>query len=122
MEEKNGQIAVADARAYYDGMFRSKEKPLEPKEFPDEADIDDGQGDSVDLSQCGACGDLIYEDTPRCPRCGEWIVQPGQRWRQSDKWYVRWGLLVGRTIVLNWVFLFLLACVGAAMIVWRVVR
>lgn len=104
-------------------MFDSKEKPLEPKEFPDEADIEsDEPDDLVGLSRCGACGDLIYEDTPRCPHCGEWTDQPGQQWRQSGKWYVRGGLFLARVVLINWIVPLILACIGAAVALWHLLR
>lgn len=104
-------------------VFSGKEKPLESKEFPDEADIESDEADEmVGLSRCGECGELIYEDTPRCPHCGCWVVEPGQQWRQSGKWYVRGGLFLARMVVVNWIVPLILAGVAAAVALWRLLR
>jgi len=109
--------------AYHEDVFESKEKPLQPKEFPDEADIEsDEQDDLVGLTRCGACGELVYVDTPRCPHCGDWTVQIGQHWRQSGKWYVRAGLFLAKVVLINWIVPLILACIGAAVALWRLLR
>ena len=95
-------------------MFPSKEKPLEEKEYPDEADLgeDEDEGESL-LRECPACGEAIFEDAPQCPHCREWVVQPGRLWRQSRKWYVRAGLYLTKTLLINWVFWVILAALAA---------
>jgi hypothetical protein len=97
-------------------VFRRSDKPLEEKEYPDEADLaeaeDEDEG-AVRLVKCPACGELIHDQTQQCPHCKEWVVLGGQTWRDSRKWYVRGGLYLTRTLLLNWLFwLALMAIAG----------
>ena len=106
-------------------MIRTDDKPLEDKEFPDEADLDHQEDENkaeIQLSHCPACGELIYDQAQQCPRCKQWIVQPGQRWRQSRKWYVRGGLYLTKTLLLNWLFWLVLAAIAAAAAAWEMLR
>ena len=105
-------------------MLRDTEKPLEEKEFPDEADLsdDEDEEESLRLSHCRACGGLIHEHAQQCPYCKEWIVQPGQTWRDSRKWYVRGGLYMTKTLLLNWLFWLALAVIALAAAAWEILR
>lgn len=95
-------------------MFPNQEKPLEEKEYPDEADLDEDENEGeVLLWQCPACGEPIFKDAPQCPHCKEWVVRQGQLWRQSRKWYVRAGLYLTKTFLINWVFWVMLAALAA---------
>jgi hypothetical protein len=105
-------------RGYHGGVFRHHDKPLEDKEYPDEADLDDGDDETLYVDRCPACGELVYEDAPQCPYCREWIVGSGSRWRESRKWYVRGGLYLVKTLLLNWLFwLGVVALAAAAFLV-----
>jgi hypothetical protein len=96
-------------------VFPSQEKPLEEKEYPDEADLGEDADECEALVRaCPACGEPIFEDAPQCPHCREWVVQPGRLWRQSRKWYVRAGLYLTKTFLINWVFWVILAALAAA--------
>ena len=98
-------------------MFRAKDKPLEDKEFPDEEDLldDDGEDEqpSLRLSRCPACGETVYEQAQQCPHCKEWISPARATWRDSRKWYVRGGLYLTKTLLLNWLFWLVLAAIAA---------
>lgn len=42
-------------------------------------DLDDGDDwnvddDDVDTLPCPACGESMFEDSPRCPACGEYVT------------------------------------------------
>ena len=91
------------------------DKPLEDKEFPDEADLiaDDDERSPLTLRNCPSCGRLIYEQSQQCPHCKEWIFLDGQGWRSSRKWYVRGGLYVTKTLLLNWIFWLAIAAIAA---------
>jgi hypothetical protein len=95
-------------------VFRTDDKPLEEKEYPDEADLPDEEDDEavVQLVKCPACGELVHEQAQQCPHCKEWVVLPGQSWRQSKKWYVRGGLYVTKTFLLNWLFWLVLTAIA----------
>jgi len=100
-------------------MFGGRDKPLEEKEFPDEADLDGGDDAVISVEPCPACGELIYEQAQQCPHCKAWVVGTGQRWRTSRKWYVRGGLYLAKTLVLNWLFWLALAAIGAVAVIWE---
>jgi hypothetical protein len=102
-------------------VFGSQEKPLEEKEFPDEADLAEGEDVEL-LIRCPACGDLIYEDAQQCPHCQEWVVQPGQNWRQSRKWYVRAGLYLTKTFLANWIFWLIVGVIAAIAAILRLLE
>ena len=44
-------------------------------EYPDPADMDDGDDTDDDQVRCPECGEWIYDDTDQCPYCGNWVVQ-----------------------------------------------
>ncbi len=96
-------------------VFDSSQRPLEDRELPDEADLDDD--DETDVSPCPACGELIYEDAPQCPYCREWVVRGDVGLRDSGKWYVRAGLFLTRTLLINWFFWMAVTAVGIAAVV-----
>ena len=97
------------------------EKPLEDREFPDEADVAEGDEDSsVRLVRCPRCRELIHELAPQCPHCREWIVADMSDWRRSRKWYVRGGLHLARTLLWNWLFWLAVAAMAAAAFIWKV--
>ena len=101
-------------------MLAGNERPLEEREFPDEADLaEDDEDEVVTLTRCGRCGGPIYEEAQKCPYCGEWIVQPGQQWRRSRKWYVRAGLYLAKAILINWIFWLILLGVGSVVALWK---
>jgi hypothetical protein len=90
---------------YDNGVFRQSDRPLEEKEFPDEIDLAEGDEDSpLTLRHCPACDELVYDQTQQCPHCKEWIFLDSQDWRSSKKWYVRGGLYITKTLLLNWFF------------------
>lgn len=93
-------------------MLFDDDKPLEEREYPDEADVADDDS-AAELVRCPACGELIYEEAPLCPYCRQWVLQAGPRWRQSRKWYVRAGLYLSKTLLWNWVVWLVLAAAGA---------
>jgi hypothetical protein len=74
------------------------------------------------LSRCPACGELIYEDAQQCPHCKEWIVPPGQLWRQSRRWYVRAGLYLAKTILINWIVWLILGAIAVMATIWGLAR
>ena len=88
------------------------DKPLEEREYPDEADVA-VTDTSAQLVRCPACRELIYEEAPQCPYCRQWVFRSGPRWRQSRKWYVRAGLYMSKTLLWNWLAWLVLAAVGA---------
>jgi hypothetical protein len=89
-------------------------KPLEPKEYPDEADVEQlAEADEAPgLARCPACGKSIFEGSPQCPHCREWIYAR-QDWRASRKWYIRGGLYLTRTLLANWIAWIVLAALAA---------
>ena len=101
-------------------MFDSKDRPLEEKEYPDEADMEDD--DTLYLDRCPACGAMVYEDAPQCPYCREWLCRDGGQWRRSRKWYVRGGLYLTKTLLINWVFWLALVALAAAAALVEVLR
>jgi hypothetical protein len=106
-------------------VFRDSDKPLEEREYPDEADLSDEEDEeesAVRLSRCPACGELIYEQAQQCPYCKEWIVPRERSWRDSRKWYVRGGLYLTKTLLLNWFFWLALAAIAAAAAVWEILK
>jgi hypothetical protein len=40
--------------------------------------LDDEQSDG-DMAPCPACGEAMFEDSPRCPHCGEYVSVTGTR-------------------------------------------
>lgn len=99
---------------YDKDVFRHSEKPLEEKEFPDESDlVDDDEQLPLPLRNCPSCGNLVYDQTQQCPNCKEWIFPDRQDWRSNRKWYVRGGLYVTKTLVLNWIFWLAIAAIAA---------
>ncbi len=99
---------------YDNGVFRQSDKPLEEKEFPAEADLIEGDEDSpLMLRHCPACGELVHDQTQQCPHCKEWIFLDLQDWRSSKKWYVRGGLYVTKTLLLNWFFWIAVAAIAS---------
>jgi len=78
------------------------DRPLEDREYPDEADLSDD--DSADLEPCPACGELVYEGAPQCPYCREWMVGGGR---------------TSKTLWKSWLFWLAVATVGAAAIAVR---
>ncbi len=103
----NGRREGYDTR-----VFESRERPLEDRELPDEADlVDDGE---TDVAPCPACGELIYEDAPQCPYCRQWVVGGAVSLSDSRKWYVRAGLFLTRTLLINWFFWMAMAAAAVA--------
>jgi len=101
-------------------MFGSRDKPLEEKEFPDEADLADADDDVVSLRRCPACDRLVYEQAQQCPYCKEWIGP--EDWRQSRKWYVRGGLYLTRTLLINWIFWLVVVLLVTIVAIWELTR
>lgn len=73
--------------------------PLE-NEYPDPADLDDGDDPDDDQAKCPECGEWIYDDTDQCPYCGNWIV-PSKALRGG-----RSGLLVVAVAIMLALMLF----------------
>jgi len=100
-------------------VFPISEKPLEEREFPDEADLGDGpdEDDEVALSlvPCPACGEMVWDQVQQCPHCKQWICPDASSWRGSRKWYVRAGLYLTRVLLLNWLFWLALGAVGVVL-------
>lgn len=85
-------------------MMRWEDKPLAEREYPDPADLDEGEPVSQTLP-CPRCSMHVFEDAEHCPHCGYWISRSRMGgWRHSRKLYVRFGLWASRTILLNWLF------------------
>ncbi|MBM4022213.1 MAG: hypothetical protein FJ284_08225 [Planctomycetes bacterium] len=40
----------------------------------DDDEWDDADDDEADTLPCPACGQPIFEDSPRCPTCGEYVT------------------------------------------------
>ena len=94
--------------------IRTADEPLEDREYPDEADLAEREDEqeTLRLLPCPACGELVCEQAQQCPHCKEWILPSGGL-GSSRKWYVRGGLYLTRTLLLNWLFwLGLMALVG----------
>jgi len=111
-------FANSAGRGYHEDVFQSDDKPLEEREYPDQADLDEPEDEEeaeavVQLVNCPACGELVYDQAQQCPHCKEWLVPPGRGWRQSRKWYVRSGLYLTKTILLNWLFWLALGAIAA---------
>ena len=104
-------------------MFHNSDKPLEEKEYPDEADlVEEDEESSLTLTHCPVCGELIYDQAQQCPHCKEWIFPDRPGWRSSRKWYVRGGLYVTKTLLLNWIFWLALALIGGVIMAWEIFR
>ena len=101
-------------------MFAPHDKPLEEKEYPDEDDLGE-EDDSPDLDRCPACGELVYEGVAQCPYCRAWVVGGGS-WRQSRRWYVRGGLYLVKTLLVNWFVWVALGALGALAVIVEVLR
>lgn len=100
---------------YNSKVFTSSDKPLEDREFPDTTDLADDDDEQLPpaLRDCPACGDLFYDQAQQCPHCKEWIFPASQGWRSSRKWYVRGGLYLTKTLVLNWMLWLVMAAIAA---------
>ncbi len=99
---------------YNEEVFVRSDKPLEDREFPDEADlIEDDEDLPLTLRRCPSCDSLIYGQAQQCPHCKEWVFLDSQDWRSSRKWYVRGGLYVTKTLVLNWMFWLAITAIAA---------
>lgn len=101
-------------------MFEPSDKPLEEREFPDEADLAESERQDADgkFFFCRACGEPVYEEAPRCPHCGQWVSGAAGGWRASRKWHVRVGTYLLKFILVNWLVglaVGLLAAVAALM-------
>lgn len=72
---------MASPAGYDTPVVDSRDRPLQQREYPDEADLSDD--DSADLEPCPACGELVYEGAPQCPYCREWMVGGGGRARKT---------------------------------------
>ena len=97
------------------GVFRTDDKPLEDKEYPDEADLDRQENEDeadIHLSHCPACRELIHDQAQQCPHCKHWIAERLGDWRASGKWYVRGGLWLTKTLVINWIWGIVAAAAG----------
>ncbi len=105
-------------------MLHHSDEPLEEKEYPDEADVDELEDEysSLRVVHCPACGELVYEQAQQCPHCKQWVALGSGGWRDSKKWYVRGGLYLTKTLLLNWLFWLALAAVAAAAAAWRMFR
>lgn len=93
------------------------DKPLEEREYPDESDLDDDP-DAPELLHCPECGLPVYEEAQQCPHCKHWITERLGDWRASGKWYVRSGLWLTKTLVINWIWGIVAAAAG--IIAWLV--
>ncbi len=98
---------------YNAGVFAHTDKPLEEKEFPDESDLIDDENSPLTLRHCPACDELVYDQTQQCPHCKEWIFLDSLDWRSSRKWYVRGGLYVTKTLLMNWMFWLAIAAIAS---------
>jgi hypothetical protein len=105
----------------YDGyMFRSSQRPLSPREYPDESDLDSDPDAVADLDElglseaepthCRSCGEPIVADNPWCARCGRRITA---RRLVSERWYFRAGDFLIRAILANWLFWLAMMAAGA---------
>ncbi len=81
------------------------DEPLDEREFPDDEDLIDAEDEAPgSITPCPHCGCGMYEDAPQCPKCRQWVSDATGQWRRSGKWYVRGGLWLTRTLLLNWLF------------------
>ncbi len=103
------------------GVPARSEQPLEEKEYPDAADLDEDDP-ATDVVRCPGCGEWIYEDAPQCPYCREWILGSSAGWRESRKWYVRGGLYLAKTLLVNWFFWLAVAALAAVVTVVELLR
>lgn len=100
------------------------DKPLEDREFPDETDLDgSGEDEPVLMVRCPACDGLVWDEAQQCPHCKEWLAGSAGSWRDSRKWYVRGGLYVVRTYLLNLLFwLVVLAGAGLVIVIMEIIE
>ena len=107
-------------------MLFNHDKPIEEKEFPDEADLaelDAMEDSDEELFQCPYCGRFIYGDADKCPYCGQWLAgSDSKSWRSSRKWYVRAGLYLTKVLVLNWILWLIIAGLVALIAAIRAFR
>jgi endogenous inhibitor of DNA gyrase (YacG/DUF329 family) len=66
----------------------------------DLADDDDGDGDHT--IPCPACGEPIFEDSPRCPACGDYVTA-GTGTASRPAWVVL-TVIVCLALAAWWVF------------------
>lgn len=119
MRAAAGPFAGARARGYDGSVFDPADKPLEEREYPDEAEIAELEADeTLSLRPCDRCGELIYEDADWCPHCRGWTGAGGGRAR----WHFRAGRHLARVLLVNWLFWLAVAALAAAAAVVEVLR
>lgn len=103
-------------------MHGRHDTPLEEREFPDPADLDGGEdsGPDEEIGFCENCAEPVYGDSPRCPHCGQWFSV--RRAGRSNKWYVRVGMYLVKTLLLNWLIWGLAGLAALLAIVWELLR
>lgn len=94
------------------------DNPLDDREFPDEADTDDG---SPPLMDCPHCRLPIMEDSPQCPHCHQWVASGPHSWGPQP-WYHRHGLWAVRTILMNWLAWLVVAIAAIALWLFGIMR
>jgi len=101
-------------------MNEWSDKPLEPQEYPDEEDLAEDEGESLDLVPCPSCGGGVFADSPRCPNCGHWLSAADYD-ASGGKLYMRVGRWATRVLLLNWIFWIAVTGVvaAAALLGWR---
>lgn len=63
---------------------------FDDREYPDEADLDDGSADTI---VCPHCGADVYEDADQCPECGMFLLADTRVWSSRSLWWIVLGLL-----------------------------
>ena len=76
-------------------------KPLDDREYPDEADTAEEPEDQVVLP-CPECGAAVYEEAPLCPHCGFALPDNLRTWKTPARWYFRAGRYLAKTLAVNW--------------------
>ena len=66
----------------------------EEDDLGDRLDADEwDEEDDVELVDCPACGESIYEEAEQCPSCGEYITHSTNLWHGRSVGWVVFGLL-----------------------------
>jgi predicted nucleic acid-binding Zn ribbon protein len=79
--------------------WRDSDDDLDPAEFPDEDEAEDGD----ETVPCPHCFHAVYEDAERCPGCGAYLSREDAPSRRRHPWWLVVGVIVCLLVVLRWV-------------------
>jgi hypothetical protein len=68
---------------------------LDPREFPDRDDVDDG------LMPCPHCLAVICDASERCPACGGYLSEE-ESWRRRP-WWIWLGFAIALPLAIYWI-------------------